>query len=736
MAGTNPPPSDPAEVLRPTQLSDAAAEGPSGNPTTTTLKDETLPRAHGDTDHLLRPPEASDELGRLGDYRVLRLLSEGGMGLVFEAEDANLGRRVALKVIRPEQAGTSAARLRFMREARAAAAIEHDHIVTVFQVGEDNHVPFLAMQLLQGESLAERLRRHGPLPIAEVVRIAREAAEGLAAAHARGLIHRDVKPANIFLERAPTRPEGRVKLLDFGLARRTDAAAAGLTHAGLVIGTPGYMAPEQARHEQVDPRSDVFSLGCVIHQMASGEEPFTGASPINRIMAQILDPVPNLTELREDVPPALADLVERMLAKDPQGRPASAAAVSQELAAIEKELSRPTAAATEWAEAPDPVAAPRPRVPTAPGARQTTPVALPRPANRQPPARPATNTPAAKPGLCPRCANDLRTMGEKSWCLRCGYSSMEEEQLAAWAAQPRPRQTGVVPFWAYFMFAGCLAIFIVTMLRGRLFAAGSATLTWWILLEAGIGLLLYVLGHAWVITSTYGQWEDGGVFFRYLDPMNIAKYAIVHLPRTRAALCCLSWGLTAFLCALVLFCRNDFVIKDKSQKAKAKPAVIYSQGASPSDTGEADAADYASPDALPGEGRDSDAGLDLPSDPDHPELGRVSRSEECVVIGYVPDPDDPNRISQVVIGMREEDGTVRYAGTVNDFAKTGETDGLLDQVRKAKKLPQAPAYLPGDVKAVPVEPGVACRVKYGERTSQGVLKNTILVGGSSPQAPK
>jgi hypothetical protein len=311
---------------------------------------------------------------------------------------------------------------------------------------------------------------------------------------------------------------------------------------------------------------------------------------------------------------------------------------------------------------------------------------------------------------------------------------MEEEQLQAWAAQPRPRQKGVVPFWLYFMLAGCLAIFLVTMLRGRLFAAGSATLTWWILLEAGIGLLLYVLGHAWVITATYTEWESGGVFFRYLDPMNIAKYAIVHLPRTRGALCCLSWGVTAFLCALVLFIRNDFVIKDKTQKAKAKPAVIYSQGVGSGESSEADdPSDFPSPDSLPGEGRDSDTGLDVPIDPDYPELGRASRSEDCVVIGYVPDPDDPNRISQVVVGMRDEDGTVRYAGTVRDFAKDGEVNGLLDQVRKAKKLPQAPSYLPGEVKAIPVEPGVTCRVKYGERTGQGVLKNTILVGAPNPQ---
>src|SRR5262249_37630040 len=145
---------------------------------------------------LLAPPRGPDEIGRLGPYRVLAVLGSGGMGIVFRAEDPQLQRPVALKTVRPYLHGCNAARQRFLREARAAAALRHDHVVTIYQVGEDRGVPFLAMELLEGETLADRLQREGSLPPAEVLRIGREVARGLAAAHARGVLHRDVKPAN------------------------------------------------------------------------------------------------------------------------------------------------------------------------------------------------------------------------------------------------------------------------------------------------------------------------------------------------------------------------------------------------------------------------------------------------------------------------------------------------------------------------------------------------------------
>ena len=184
------------------------------------------------------------------------------MGVVFQAEDPHLRRLVALKVMRPSLAGSAEFHRRFLRKARLAAAIDHEHIVTVYQVGEDRGVPFLAMQMLRGQTLADRLERTGGrLPLPEVLRIGRETAEGLAAAHSRGLVHRDVKPANIWLEEG----RGRVRIVDFGLARGAEPDAQ-FTQAGAVIGTPAYMAPEQANGTAVDARCDLFSLGAVLYR--------------------------------------------------------------------------------------------------------------------------------------------------------------------------------------------------------------------------------------------------------------------------------------------------------------------------------------------------------------------------------------------------------------------------------------------------------------------------------------
>jgi hypothetical protein len=227
------------------------------------------------------------------------------MGVVFRAEDPQLGRPVALKALLPGMAAIASARERFLREARAAAALKHDHVVTIHQVGEDRGVPFLAMELLEGEPLDARLQREGGLPVAEVLRIGRETAEGLAAAHARGLVHRDIKPDNLWLEsrgeEGPSTGRSRVKLLDFGLARAAGGESH-LTQSGLIVGTPEYMAPEQAQGGPVDGRCDLFG-------QRGRDAP--------------------------GVPPALSELILRLLAKEPEGRPASAAAVVAALAALE-----------------------------------------------------------------------------------------------------------------------------------------------------------------------------------------------------------------------------------------------------------------------------------------------------------------------------------------------------------------------------------------------------------------
>ncbi|HVK10632.1 MAG TPA: serine/threonine-protein kinase, partial [Gemmataceae bacterium] len=221
----------------------------------------------------LSPPLGPGELGRLGGYRVLELLGAGGMGLVFRAEDPTLRRPVALKVMRPELLDRPHAAERFLREARAAAAVKHDHIVTIYQVGQDRGVPFLALEFLAGEPLDARAKRESRLPPAEVRRIGHEAALGLAAAHAAGLIHRDIKPANVWLEA----PRGRVKILDFGLARATGQDVH-LTGSGTVMGTPAYMSPEQANGQPVDARTDLFSLGAMLYRLATGRLPFPGDS--------------------------------------------------------------------------------------------------------------------------------------------------------------------------------------------------------------------------------------------------------------------------------------------------------------------------------------------------------------------------------------------------------------------------------------------------------------------------
>lgn len=285
----------------------------------------------------LGPAEAPDEMGRLGPYRILDVLGVGGMGAVFKAEDPHLGRLVAVKVVLPHLAMFRDARLRFLREARAQAAVEHDNVVPIFQVGEANGAVYLAMPLLKGETLGDRLRRGPQVGVAEVVRVGREVAAGLSAAHARGLIHRDIKPGNVWLD-AET---GRVKILDFGLARETvqpDEATDPLTDQGTTVGTPEYMSPEQARARPVDHRTDLFSLGVVLYQMATGRHPFAGPDTYARMTALAVDTPDPPTTLNPAVPAALSELIARLLAKAPDDRPSSARVVAEDLRRVEESL--------------------------------------------------------------------------------------------------------------------------------------------------------------------------------------------------------------------------------------------------------------------------------------------------------------------------------------------------------------------------------------------------------------
>ncbi len=272
---------------------------------------------------------------RLGPYQLQDILGIGGMGMVYRAKDTVLQRTVALKLLRFDREQSSRTRERFLREARAMAALQNDHIVTIFQVGEmertDNEpVSFLAMELLHGESLLDWMK-HTPHPtLASIVRIGRQAAAGLAAAHIEGLIHRDVKPANLFLEIPASwrskpdqdRPSlgeiARVKLLDFGLAQ--PVGGEGIRAEESLFGTPGYMAPEHARGEAIDGRCDLFGLGCVLYELCTHSHPFPKRARQKRSQFVAETPVP-VRDRNPDVSPALAILIERMLADDPAERP-------------------------------------------------------------------------------------------------------------------------------------------------------------------------------------------------------------------------------------------------------------------------------------------------------------------------------------------------------------------------------------------------------------------------------
>ena len=283
----------------------------------------------------LEPAQSVDELGRLGPYRVLRIIGAGGMGVVFMAEDTTLKRKVALKVMHPALAASSGARERFMREAQATAAIEHDHIVTIYQVDKDRGIPYIAMSLLHGETLDEQLDRSPKQSVAETLRVGREIAAGLAAAQEQGLIHRDIKPANIWLEEGT----GRVKILDFGLARSADADSQ-LTQVGAIVGTPQYMSPEQAAKTAVDHRSDLFSLGCVLYRMATGCAPFVGSNHAAVLDAVVNDQPPTPAKLRRQLPTKLSELIMQLLSKRREERPATAAAVVETIERIESSLQQ------------------------------------------------------------------------------------------------------------------------------------------------------------------------------------------------------------------------------------------------------------------------------------------------------------------------------------------------------------------------------------------------------------
>jgi serine/threonine-protein kinase len=263
----------------------------------------------------------------IGAYRVIERLGDGGMGMVYIAEHALIGKRVAVKVLRGEYGATPQLVERFFNEARVTSSIRHPGIVEVFDFGyTETAQPYIVMELLEGRSLATRLAGGQKLPIAEALSIARGIASALAAAHARGVVHRDLKPDNVFLVPDPDGGDGRVKLLDFGIAKLGGDPSGARTRTGLILGTPQYMSPEQCRGASAcDHRSDLYSLGCVLFEMIAGRPPFVG--DFAELLAGHLNaPPPTLA-----APPEIRALVSRLLAKDPTQRPRSAALLGAEL---------------------------------------------------------------------------------------------------------------------------------------------------------------------------------------------------------------------------------------------------------------------------------------------------------------------------------------------------------------------------------------------------------------------
>ncbi|MFO0937656.1 MAG: serine/threonine-protein kinase [Gemmataceae bacterium] len=276
----------------------------------------------------LRASPVPGRIGKLGEFEIIKAIGKGGMGVVLHAFDPNLQRDVAIKVLDPQLATNSVARQRFCREARSAAAVTHENIVTVHQVDEDSSsgLPFLVMQLVVGESLEKKLRRVNRLSVAEAVNLGVQASAGLAAAHAVGLIHRDIKPGNILIENETN----RAKLTDFGLARATEDLK--LTKTGMVAGTPLYMAPEQANGFEPDQRADLFSLGSVLYESLAGRPAFDANTPLavlRRIADHSHEP---LRKLNPDVPAWLDEVIEELLRKDPRRRIGTAREVVERLA--------------------------------------------------------------------------------------------------------------------------------------------------------------------------------------------------------------------------------------------------------------------------------------------------------------------------------------------------------------------------------------------------------------------
>ncbi|QEG22311.1 serine/threonine-protein kinase [Mariniblastus fucicola] len=286
-------------------------------------------------DDVLNPPTHPETLGRLGRYEIEKVIGYGGMGIVLRGFDHELHRPVAIKMIAPRLVNNGTAKERFLREAKAAGALLHPNVIAIHDISESNGVPWFVMPLVVGPTLQEVVDKHGPLPAKEVVRIGKQIASGLAAAHQQGLVHRDIKPANILVDNQIN----RIVITDFGLARRE--AEESMTQTGMVAGTLNYMSPEQSRGEDVDARSDLFSLGSLLFFLSTGVTPFRSAAPMGVIHKVGNENHANAQSLNPDVPTQLARMIDRLLEKLPEDRFQSSSDVEAWLEQFLAHLNQP-----------------------------------------------------------------------------------------------------------------------------------------------------------------------------------------------------------------------------------------------------------------------------------------------------------------------------------------------------------------------------------------------------------
>ncbi len=392
----------------------------------------------------------------IAGYRVDRVIGRGGMGVVYLAEQRSLNRMVALKVVAPELAADEGFRARFVREAQLAASLEHPNIIPIHDAGEVGDTLFISMRYVPGLDLDRRLDEGGALPLDETVDVMRQAGSALDAAHGAGLVHRDVKPANILIASgAGAAPEGRVFLTDFGLTKRLDSRTR-LTKTGFFLGTVAYSSPEQLQGREVDGRTDVYSLVCVLYQCLTGALPFQRDTDPAMVAAHLMDPPPAATLVRPDLPAAVDDLVRRGMAKSPDDRFATCGEVVDELQRAIRRGSAPRTVA-----APPPAAAAPP--PPPPMARDERPAAAEARVPTLPPMPPtATPTPTPTPPAAPARTEVVRPAAAAAPGADTARR-VDADRAAGASVPPAPRErrsSNRLAVWgsALLVFAGLLEL--------------------------------------------------------------------------------------------------------------------------------------------------------------------------------------------------------------------------------------------------------------------------------------